>query len=139
MTIERTLCIFKPDLAANLDNVARALFRVLALGLVPVQLRRATLTRAQALELYRGHVGQPYFEPNVEFVTSAPSYLMVLEGEGACAWLREHLGATDPAKARSGTLRAVFGTGLPQNAAHGSATPAEAEREIALFFRQERP
>lgn len=134
---ERTLCIFKPDLAANLHNTTQALMRVLELKLVPVELRRLTMTVQHATVLYDEHVGQPHFWPNVEFVTSAPSYLMVLEGESACARLRELLGATDPAKARPGTLRALYGSKLPRNAAHGSATPADAEREIALFFLQE--
>lgn len=134
---ERTLCIFKPDLAVNLRHVAQALIQILALELTPVHLCRLTMTRAQATQLYRAHVGQPYFDGNIEFVTSGPSYLIVLEGERACSQLRDAIGATDPARAQPGTLRAMFGTGLPQNAVHGSETPAAAALEITIFFQGE--
>lgn len=131
---ERTLCILKPDITANLAEVVSALIRILSIGLVPTRLQRTRLSRAEALELYQEHEGRDYFEPNVAFMTSGPVYLIVLEGESACARLRELIGSTDPTKAQKGTLRHIFGTELPRNAVHGSASAAEAEREVEIFF-----
>jgi len=132
--IERTFCILKPDLTAKTRDVVAVLVRILGINLVPVRMLRTQMTRAEALELYQEHEGQSHFEPNVAFVTSGLVYLIVLEGEAACARLRELIGSTDPTKAQRGTLRQLFGSELPRNAVHGSASPAEAAREIEIFF-----
>jgi len=131
---ERTLCIFKPDLAAKPSNVANALIRLLGLGLVPSHLERLTLTQTQAQALYVAHVGQPYHQRNLEFMTSGPCVVMVLEGEFAVDRLRMTIGPTDPQKADPYHLRSVFGSELPRNAFHASATAREAESEIRIFF-----
>jgi nucleoside-diphosphate kinase len=134
MIRERTLCIFKPDLTGRHADVAHALIRIVAIDLLPVALRRDVITMGQARELYRTHVGAPYFDRNVEFMTSGMSTMIVLEGERACARMRELIGATDPTKAARGTLRAMFGRELPRNAVHASASPVDARDEILLFF-----
>ena len=134
MIRERTLCIFKPDLTARRADVAHALIRLLAVDLMPVAMRRDVLSSGQARELYREHEGQPYFARNVDFMTSGVSTVLMLEGEQACDRLREMIGATDPAKAARGTLRSMFGSDLPRNAVHGSASVDVAKREILLFF-----
>lgn len=131
---ERTLCIFKPDLAANEQHTASALIRLLAIGLLPVQLVRATMTIAQAVQLYAAHDGQPYHRANVDFVASGPSVIMLLEGVRAVDRLREIVGTTDPLRAQPGTLRRMFGTELPRNAVHATATVGEVENEIRIFF-----
>jgi nucleoside-diphosphate kinase len=136
--IEKTLCIFKPDLAASEAHVREALLRVLAIGLVPVRLARTLLMSDEATELYYEHEDRDYFLPNIAFMMSGPVYIIVFEGESACERLRELIGATDPTKAQRGTLRQIFGTELPRNAVHGSASSADAEREIEIFFEDGR-
>ncbi len=132
--IERTLCIFKPDLVANSTHVASALVRLISIGLLPVRLDRVVMTMAQAMRLYAGHDGQPYHRANLEFVASGPCMPMVLEGERAVDRLREIVGSTDPLRAQAGTLRRMFGTTLPRNAVHATATAAEVIEEIRIFF-----
>ncbi len=134
--MERTLCIFKPDLSASTGRVAQALIRLLAIELTPVRLERLTMTYAQAARLYAAHEGQPYYRGNIDFMTSGPSWVMVLEGVRAVERLREMMGDTDPLRARPGTLRRLFGTELPRNAIHGTGTPAEAADEIRIFFEE---
>lgn len=133
-----TLCIFKPDLAANRHDVGHALLRLLAIDLVPMSLQYREITTSQAMRLYAAHEGQPYYRRNIEFVTSGPSIVMVLDGERAVERLREIVGATDPKLAQPGTLRAMFGTELPKNAVHASASDAEVEDEIRIFFNEEK-
>jgi nucleoside-diphosphate kinase len=132
--MSRTLCIFKPDLAASRVNVAQTLVRLISIDLLPIRMQRETLSTPQALRLYAAHFGKPYNRRNIEFMTSGPSVVMVLEGERAVERLREIVGATDPKKAQAGTLRALFGSGLPQNAVHATATVAEVDDEIQIFF-----
>lgn len=128
-----TLCVFKPDLSARHD-VAHALIRILAIDLVPIQLKRITMTFAQAMRLYAAHEGQSYYRRNIDFVTSGPCVAMVLQGPHAVDRLRDIVGATDPKTAQPGTLRAMFGTVLPCNAVHASATEADVNDEIRIFF-----
>jgi nucleoside-diphosphate kinase len=135
--MERTLCIFKPDLAARRANVAQALVRLIAVELLPVRMERMTISTPQALRLYSAHFGKPHNRRNIDFITSGRSVVMVLEGESAVERLRDIVGATDPTKAQRGTLRATFGSELPRNAVHATATAAEVEDEIAIFFERE--
>lgn len=136
--MSRTLCIFKPDLAANRHNAGQALMRLLAIDLVPSGLLLMDITIAQAMRLYAVHEGQPYYRRNIEFMTSGPCVVMVLDGEHAVERLREIVGSTDPKKAQPGTLRAMFGTELPRNAVHASASDKEAADEIRIFFNEEK-
>jgi nucleoside-diphosphate kinase len=132
--MEYALCIIKPDIAADRRCVTVVFRRLSMIDLVPVVLRRVMISRAQAENLYQEHVGRLYHATNIDFMTSGPSVVMVLERDEACSRLRELIGETDPEQARPGTLRAMFGTELPRNAVHGSATIFDAEREIAIFF-----
>lgn len=133
--MERTLCIFKPDLAADRVKVGNALVYLLQFGFMPVELVRDRITCEGASSLYYEHAGRDYYEPNIAFITSGDVYLMVLEGpEGACKLLREVVGPTDPFRAPAWTLRGRYGTGLPQNAVHASADVEAAKREISIFF-----
>ncbi len=136
--MSRTLCIFKPDLAAKRHNVAHALLRLLAVDLVPTCLTLIDITFAQAARLYAAHEGQPYYRGNIEFMTSGVCMVMVLDGAKAVERLREIAGGTDPKLAQPGTLRAMFGTELPKNAVHASASDKEAADEIRIFFNEEK-
>ncbi len=136
--MSRTLCIFKPELTTDRKDIAHALLRLLAIDLIPVELNCMTLTPAQVMRLYAAHEGQPYHRRNIEFMTSGPCMVMVLDGERAVERLREIVGSTDPKLAQPGTLRAMFGTELPRNAVHASASEAEAADEIRIFFSEEK-
>lgn len=133
--MERTFCIFKPDLTASHQNTGEALATLLMYGFMPVAMRKETIDLLKAMDLYSEHEGKTYYGPNIDFVTSAPAILMVLEGRlGACELLRDVVGATDPVYAMAGTLRKLYGTELPKNAVHASADAEAAEREISIFF-----
>jgi nucleoside-diphosphate kinase len=134
MALERTLLIVKPDAVAagNMGKILARLegeggFRVVALQLV-------RLSEASAREFYAMHAGKGFFEDLVRFMTSGPCVPMVLAREDAIAGLREFIGATDPAKARSGSIRRLYGTDVQCNAVHASDSPESAAREIAHFF-----
>lgn len=92
------------------------------------------LTKVQAEAFYREHEGKPFFEELCSFMVSGPICALILEGENAVRRWRDLMGATDPLKAEQGTIRAQFGLGMPDNAVHGSADLAAAEREIPFFF-----
>lgn len=133
--IEQTLSIFKPDLVANSAHVASVFIRLLAIGLLPVRLKRIDLlSMGQVRALYKAHEGQPYYARNYDFMLSGPCVVMILEGERAVERLREIIGSTDPRRAQPGTLRRMFGTELPRNAIHATATAAEVDAEIKIFF-----
>ena len=92
------------------------------------------LSREQAGGFYAEHEGRPFYEPLIDFMTSGPVTVQVLEGENAIAKNRELMGATNPAEAAAGTIRADFAETIDANAVHGSDSPASAQREIAYFF-----
>jgi nucleoside-diphosphate kinase len=133
MSIERTLSIIKPD-GLEKAIIGKIIARFEEKGLKPVALRMAQLSRAEAEGFYAVHRARPFFAALVEFMTSAPVVLMVLEGEGAVARNREIMGATDPAKAAAGTLRKDFATDVQRNTVHGSDSPENAGIEISYFF-----
>ena len=89
---------------------------------------------ALAKQHYAEHDGKPFFGELVEFITSAPTWALVIEGEGAIATMRKTIGATNPAEADPGTIRGDLATAMPNNLIHGSDSPESAEREIALWF-----
>ena len=130
---ERTLAMIKPNAVAK-----KAAGKILSLweeaGLTCVAIKRATLTRAQAEGFYREHEGKPFFADLVGFMTSGPAYMVVLEGEDAIAGNRTLMGATNPANAAAGTIRALYADSFTENAVHGSDSPASAAREISYFF-----
>jgi len=134
MAIERTFSIIKPD--ATRRNLTGAINAVIEKsGLRIVGQKRVRWTRAQAEKFYEEHAARPFYGELVDFMTSGPVVLQVLEGEGAIAKYREVMGATDPAEAAEGTIRKQFAESKGENSTHGSDSPASAEREIALNFR----
>jgi nucleoside-diphosphate kinase len=134
MAIERTFSIIKPD--ATRRNLTGAINAVIeGAGLRIVGQKRVRWTRAQAEKFYEEHAARPFYGELVDFMTSGPIVLQVLEGENAIAKYREVMGATDPAQADEGTIRKQFAISKGENSTHGSDSPASAEREIALNFR----
>jgi nucleoside-diphosphate kinase len=134
MAVERTFSIIKPD--ATERNLTGAINTVIEkAGLRIVGQKRVRWTRAQAQKFYEEHAARPFYGELVDFMTSGPIVVQVLEGEGAIAKYREIMGATDPAKAAEGTIRKLFARSVGENSTHGSDSPASAEREIALNFR----
>ncbi len=133
MAIERTLSIVKPDAVAK-NVIGKIYSRFESNGLKIVAARMKHLSRAEAEGFYAVHKGRPFFEDLVNFMTSGPVMIQVLEGEGAIAKNREIMGATDPKKAAPGTIRADFAESIDANAVHGSDAPETAAVEIAYFF-----
>ena len=133
MALERTLSIIKPD-AVKKNVVGQILARFEAAGLRIVAARMMFLSRAEAEGFYAVHRGRPFFADLVEFMTSGPVLVQVLEGDNAIARNRELMGATDPGKAAKGTIRADFAESIDANAVHGSDAPETAKNEIAYFF-----
>lgn len=133
MAIERTLSIIKPD-AVGKNVVGKIYSRFETSGLRIVAARMMHLSTVQAEGFYAEHRERPFFRALVDFMTSGPVIVQVLEGENAVAKHRELMGATDPRKADAGTIRADFASSIDENAVHGSDSPASAAREIAYFF-----
>lgn len=131
MAIERTLSIIKPDAQPKAGHIIQHLIDG---GLRPVAMRAMRLTREQAKGFYHVHRERPFFTALVEFMSSGPVVVMVLEGENAIARNRELMGATDSKKAASGTIRHKYGTDIERNAVHGSDAPETAREEIGYFF-----
>src|ERR1700757_3371371 len=135
MAIERTLSIIKPDATArNLTGAVNALIE--KAGLRIVAQKRIRMTREQAETFYAVHKARPFFGELVEFMTSGPVVVQVLEGENAIARYRDVMGATDPSKAAPGTIRKVHARSIGENSVHGSDAPDTAAKEIAQFFAE---
>ncbi|HEX4829256.1 MAG TPA: nucleoside-diphosphate kinase [Xanthobacteraceae bacterium] len=133
MAIERTFSIIKPDATArNLTGAINAMIE--GAGLRIIAQRRTRISREQAETFYAVHRERPFFRELVEFMTSGPVVVQVLEGENAIAKYREIMGATDPAKAAPGTIRKIHAKSLGENSVHGSDAPDTAQQEIAQFF-----
>ncbi len=133
MAIERTFSIIKPDAVAK-NHIGDIYQRFEQGGLRIVAARMLHLSREQASAFYAVHQARPFFGELVDFMTSGPIMVQVLEGENAIARNRELMGATDPAKAAPGTIRADFAQEVTENAVHGSDGPDTAAVEIAFFF-----
>ncbi len=135
MAVERTLSIIKPDgVAKNL--IGKVYTRFEEAGLSIIAARMMSLTQAQAEGFYAVHKERPFFGELVEYMTSGPVVVSVLEGEGAVARHREVMGATDPAEADPGTIRADFAESKGVNVVHGSDAVETAAEEIAYFFQE---
>ena len=133
MAVERTLSIIKPDaVASNVIGKIYSRFETNGLRIVAAQMRH--LSRVEAEGFYAVHRERPFFKDLVEFMTSGPVMIQVLEGEAAIAKNRDLMGATDPKKAAPGTIRADFAKSIDANAVHGSDGPDTASVEIAYFF-----
>ena len=133
MAIERTLSIIKPDAVAK-NVIGQIYSRFEGAGLRVIAARMTQLSRAQAEAFYGVHRQRPFFKDLVDFMTSGPVMIQVLEGENAIAKYRDVLGATNPEQAAAGTVRKRFGTNIERNAAHGSDAVDTANFEISYFF-----
>ena len=130
---ERTFSIIKPDATRrNLTGKVNAVIE--DAGLRIVAQRRIRLSQAQAEKFYEVHKERPFYGELVEFMTSAPVVVQVLEGEGAVAKYREVMGATNPAQAAEGTIRKLYAVSVGENSVHGSDSADNAKIEIAQFF-----
>ena len=136
MAVTRTFSIIKPD--ATRRNITGKVTTMLEeAGLRVVASKRIHMTKEQAEGFYAVHRERPFYADLVAFMTSGPVMVQVLEGENAIARNREVMGATNPAKAAPGTIRADYATSVEENAVHGSDAPETAATEIAYFFRPE--
>lgn len=133
MGLERTLSIVKPDAVAR-NIIGDIISRFEKNGLTIVAAKMMRLTEDQAKGFYAEHASRPFYGDLVAYMTSGPVVVQVLEGEGAIAGNRELMGATNPADAAPGTIRADFAESVEANAVHGSDSATSAEREIGYFF-----
>ncbi|MGI2260010.1 nucleoside-diphosphate kinase [Shewanella sp. GXUN23E] len=136
MAIERTFSIIKPDAVAK-NHIGAIYNRFETAGLKIIASKMVHLSKEQAEGFYAEHSERPFFGALVEFMTSGPIMVQVLEGENAVLANREIMGATNPAQAARGTIRSDFADSIDENAVHGSDALASAEREIAYFFSAE--
>ena len=135
MALERTFSILKPDATErNLTGAINALIE--KAGLRIVGQKRVRITKEQAQRFYGVHKDRPFFGELVEFMTSGPVVVQVLQGDNAIAKYREVMGATDPAKAAEGTIRKAHARSIGENSVHGSDSPDNAKIEIAQFFSE---
>jgi nucleoside-diphosphate kinase len=135
MAIERTFSILKPDATErNLTGAINAIIE--KAGLRVVAQKRVRISREQAEKFYAVHRERPFFRELVDFMISGPVVVQVLEGENAIAKYREVMGATDPAKAASGTIRKTHAKSIGENSVHGSDAPETAIKEMSQFFAE---
>ncbi len=136
MAIERTLSIIKPDATRrNITGKIDAVFEAAGLRIVAQKRLRLTLERAQAF--YAVHEARPFYGDLCAFMTSGPVVAQVLEGENAIEKNRKVMGATNPAEAAPGTIRALYAESLEANSVHGSDAPETAATEISFFFSED--
>jgi nucleoside-diphosphate kinase len=135
MSKELTFSIIKPNAVKdnNIGNII-AIFEKNGLKIAAAKL--VNMDKAQCEEFYAEHKARPFFGELVSFMTSGPVMLMALYGENAVAKNRELMGATDPAKAAPGTIRALYAKSVGENSVHGSDSPESAMRELNLFFKE---
>jgi nucleoside-diphosphate kinase len=133
MTVQRTLAIVKPD-AVSAGKMGCILARVEEAGFTVVGAKLLHMTAPQAGGFYAVHRERPFYQSLCRFMTQGPSLVMVLEADSAIARWRDLMGATDPAKAASGTIRKEFASSIEANAVHGSDAPETAAFEISYFF-----
>ncbi len=133
--MERTLSIIKPD-AVEKNVIGKIIDRFETNGLRIAAMKKIMLSEADAAKFYEVHKERPFFADLVQYMTSGPVVVMVLEGENAVAKNRELMGATNPKEAAPGTIRADFAESIEANAVHGSDSLENAKKEIAFFFAQ---
>ena len=133
MTTQRTLSIIKPD-ATSKNIIGKIIDRFEENGLKVVAGKLIHMDQAKAAGFYAEHEGRPFFPNLVEYMTSAPVFVQVLEGDNAILKNRELMGATNPSEADPGTIRADFAETIDANAVHGSDSTDSAAREISYFF-----
>jgi len=136
MAVDRTISIIKPDAVAK--NVIGEIYaRLEKAGLRIIAAKMLHLSREQAGEFYAVHKERPFYGELVDYMTSGPIMVQILEGEDAVAKNREVMGATNPKEAAPGTIRADFANDITENAVHGSDAAETAKNEIAFFFKPE--
>jgi nucleoside-diphosphate kinase len=133
VSVERTLILIKPD-AVRRHLAGDILSRIERRGFVVRAGKLVTADRALGETHYAEHREKPFFGDLVEFITSGPTWALVVEGEGAIATMRKTIGATNPADAEPGSIRGDLAMSMPDNLVHGSDSPESAEREVALWF-----
>jgi nucleoside-diphosphate kinase len=133
VSVERTLILIKPD-AVRRHLAGDILSRIERRGFVVRAGKLVTADRALGETHYAEHREKPFFGELVDFITSGPTWALVVEGEGAIATMRKTIGATNPANAEAGTIRGDLAMSMPDNLVHGSDSPESAEREVALWF-----
>jgi len=133
MAKQRTLCIIKPD-AVKARKQGAILQQVLDAGFEVLAMRQLTLTKRMAEQFYAVHKERPFYGDLVAFMTSGPVVVAALRDDDAITKYRTLIGATDPAKADKGTVRALYGSNIENNAVHGSDSPENGDRETAFFF-----
>jgi nucleoside-diphosphate kinase len=131
--MEKTLSIVKPD-GVQKHLIGEVIKRFESHGLKVIALKMISIDKKEAEGFYAVHRGKPFFESLTTFMSSGPSVVMVLEGEGAISKTRELMGATDPQQSKEGTLRRQFATNVEKNVVHGSDAPETAAFEIKYFF-----
>lgn len=131
--IQRTFAMIKPDAIAA-KNAGKIIDLIEKNGFTIVAMEKTRLSKEKAQEFYAVHKERPFFGELVDFIISGPVIALVLEKENAVVAWRDLMGATDPKKAEQGTVRALFGTSIGNNASHGSDAPETAATEIALMF-----
>jgi nucleoside-diphosphate kinase len=136
MSIETTFSIIKPN-AVKKNAIGAIITKFEENGLKIAAAKLTILTKPLCEEFYAEHKARPFFGELVSFMTSGPVMLMALHGENAVLRNREIMGATDPKKAAPGTIRALFGDNMGENAVHGSDSADSAKRELGLFFKNE--
>ncbi|HSH42468.1 MAG TPA: nucleoside-diphosphate kinase [Arenicellales bacterium] len=136
MAVERTLSIIKPEAVAR-NIIGEIYSRFEKAGLRIVAARMMHLSEEQAKKFYEVHKDRPFYNDLVAYMQSGPVMVQVLEGENAIARNREIMGATNPAEAAEGTIRADFAESVEENAVHGSDAPETAKAEIAFFFNED--
>ncbi len=136
MAIEQTLSIIKPDAVAK-NIIGKIYSRFEKAGLKVVAAKLVQLDDKSAGGFYAEHEGRPFYNDLIEFMTSGPVMVSVLQGEGAVMLNRELMGATNPAEAEEGTIRADFAQSIDANAVHGSDSTTSAAREVAYFFNED--
>jgi nucleoside-diphosphate kinase len=136
VAVQRTLILIKPD-AVRRRLAGEILGRIEQRGFVVRAGKLVTASRDLGERHYAEHREKPFFGDLVEFITSGPTWALVVEGEGAIATMRRTIGATNPADADPGTIRGDLAMSMPDNLVHGSDSPESAEREVALWFGDE--
>ena len=133
-SLEQTLSIIKPDaVERNLENKIKSFFA--EKNLKVLKSKKIKISKDEASEFYKVHQTKPFYEALCTYLSSGPIIVMILEGENAVLKNRELMGATDPLKAKEGTLRKMYGVSIDKNSVHGSDSVENAKTEIGFFFK----
>ena len=133
-SLERTLCIIKPDaIERELENKIKKIFLENKLSII--ESKKIQISKEEAEEFYKVHQTKPFYEKLCSYLSSGPIIVIILDGENAIQKNRELMGATDPKKAKEGTIRKLYGISIDKNSVHGSDSSENAKAEIDFFFK----